>query len=126
MSHARRISYSRVGFLLFFGEESPQIGLFLKKNAYLCTRNELITAVNEVIWSYVLIVALVGCGLWFTWRTRFVQFRMVGEMIRLLTESAVDSARGRSAEGCMLSKGYMERRAARRSITSSDIFASCA
>ena len=53
--------------------------------------NELITAVNDVIWSYVLIVALVGCGLWFTWRTRFVQFRMVGEMIRLLTESAVDT-----------------------------------
>ena len=35
--------------------------------------------------------ALVGCGLWFTWRTKFVQFRMVGEMLRLLTESAVDS-----------------------------------
>ena len=61
---------------------------------YLCAMNELITAVNDVIWSYVLIVALVGCGLWFTWRTRFVQFRMVGEMIRLLTESAVDTAKG--------------------------------
>ena len=47
--------------------------------------NEWITIVNDVIWSYVLIAALVGCGLWFTWRTRFVQFRMVGEMIRLLT-----------------------------------------
>ena len=53
--------------------------------------NEWITAVNDVIWSYVLIVALVGCGLWFTWRTRFVQFRMVGEMLRLLTDSAVDT-----------------------------------
>ena len=53
--------------------------------------NELITAVNDVIWSYVLIVALVGCGIWFTWRTRFVQFRMVGEMLRLLTESAVST-----------------------------------
>ena len=53
--------------------------------------NELITSVNDVLWSYVLIVALVGCGLWFTIRTRFVQFRMVGEMLRLLTESAVDT-----------------------------------
>ena len=53
--------------------------------------NEWITIVNDVIWSYVLIAALVGCGLWFTWRTRFVQFRMVGEMIRLLTESAVST-----------------------------------
>ena len=53
--------------------------------------NELITSINDVIWSYVLIVALIGCGVWFTWRTRFVQFRMVGEMLRLLTESAVST-----------------------------------
>ena len=53
--------------------------------------NELITAVNDAVWGYVLIVALVGCGLWFTVKTRFVQFRMVGEMIRLLTDSAVDT-----------------------------------
>ncbi|MBO4611822.1 MAG: alanine:cation symporter family protein [Bacteroidaceae bacterium] len=34
---------------------------------------------------------LVACGLWFTWKTRGVQFRMIGEMFRLLTESAVDT-----------------------------------
>ena len=32
-----------------------------------------------------------GCGLWFTIKTRFVQFRMVGEMFRLLTDSAFDT-----------------------------------
>ena len=53
--------------------------------------NEVITAINDAVWSYVLIGALVGCGVWFTWRTRFVQFRMVGEMLRLLTDSAVDT-----------------------------------
>ena len=53
--------------------------------------NELITAVNDVVWGYVLIFVLVGCGLWFTIRTRFVQFRMVGEMLRLLTDSAFDT-----------------------------------
>ena len=53
--------------------------------------NELITSVNDAIWGYVLIFALVGCGVWFTWRTRFVQFRMVGEMLRLLTDSAVNT-----------------------------------
>ena len=56
--------------------------------------NQLITTINDALWSYVLIGALVGCGLWFTWKTRFVQFRMVGEMLRLLTESAVDSVKG--------------------------------
>ena len=53
--------------------------------------NELITSVNDWLWNYVLIGVLIGCGLWFTWRTRFVQFRMVGEMLRLLTDSAVDT-----------------------------------
>ena len=53
--------------------------------------NELITTVNDAVWGYVLIFALVGCGLWFTIKTRFVQFRMVGEMLRLLTDSAVDT-----------------------------------
>lgn len=53
------------------------------------TVTQIITEVNDVIWGYVLIFALVGSGLWFTWRMRFVQFRMVGEMLRLLTDTAV-------------------------------------
>ena len=53
--------------------------------------NELISSINDAVWGYMLIAALVSCGLWFTWRTRFVQFRMVGEMIRLLTDSAIDT-----------------------------------
>ena len=53
--------------------------------------NELITVVNDAVWGYGLIFALVGCGLWFTIKTRFVQFRMIGEMFRLLTDSAVDT-----------------------------------
>ena len=36
--------------------------------------NELITQINDAIWTYVLIGVLVGCGLWFTFKTRFVQF----------------------------------------------------
>ena len=51
--------------------------------------NELMTQLNDVIWSYVLIAVLVACGLWFTFKTKFVQFRMIGEMFRLLTDSAI-------------------------------------
>ncbi|MBR1689052.1 MAG: alanine:cation symporter family protein [Prevotella sp.] len=53
---------------------------------------ELLNELNDLLWSYCLIAALVGCGLWFTWRTRFVQFRMVPEMLRLLTDSSVKPA----------------------------------
>ena len=67
--------------------------------------NELITQVNDAVWSYVLIAALVGCGLWFTWKTQFVQFRMVGEMLRLLTDSAVDTVESQVKE-----KGDVEKR----------------
>ena len=50
--------------------------------------NELITQTNDAIWGYVLIGGLIICGIWFTWKTKGVQFRMVGEMLRLLADSA--------------------------------------
>ncbi|MBQ7180760.1 MAG: alanine:cation symporter family protein [Bacteroidaceae bacterium] len=56
---------------------------------------ELITYISDALWSYVLIAVLIGCGLWFTFRTRFVQFRMIGEMVRLLAESAIPDEKGK-------------------------------
>ena len=44
--------------------------------------NTLVSAVNNVLWSYVLIVMLVGLGLWFSFRTGFVQLRHLREMVR--------------------------------------------
>jgi len=56
---------------------------------------ELIASLNDFLWSYILIAALIGSGLWFTWRTHFVQFRMVGEMIRLLADSSIPPGKGK-------------------------------
>ena len=50
------------------------------------TLNSAINQVNTILWSYVLIVLLIGLGLYFTFRTGFVQIRLVGEMVRLLAE----------------------------------------
>ncbi|MBQ8706063.1 MAG: alanine:cation symporter family protein [Paludibacteraceae bacterium] len=50
---------------------------------------EVLNQINDALWGYLLIGALIGCGLWFTWNTRFVQFRMVGEMLRLLTDASL-------------------------------------
>ncbi|MBQ2220140.1 MAG: sodium:alanine symporter family protein, partial [Acidaminococcaceae bacterium] len=50
------------------------------------TLNAAINQVNTILWSYVLIVLLIGLGLYFTFRTGFVQIRLVGEMVRLLAE----------------------------------------
>ncbi len=54
-----------------------------------------IDALNDFLWSYLLIIALLSCAIWFTWKTRFVQFRMIGEMIRLLTDSASSGEKGK-------------------------------
>ena len=48
----------------------------------------IINSINDILWTYILIVFLLGCAIWFTFRTRFVQFRMISEMIRLLGDSA--------------------------------------
>ena len=49
--------------------------------------NTFIASINDVLWSYVLIVMLIGCALYFTFKTKFLQFRMLGEMVRLLGDS---------------------------------------
>lgn len=48
--------------------------------------NTIVSEVNTVLWSYVMIVLLIGCGLWFTLSTKFVQLRMLPEMLRLITD----------------------------------------
>ena len=56
--------------------------------------NDILTQINDILWTYVIMVVLVCCGLWFTWRMRFVQFRMLGEMVRLLSDASVSSVSG--------------------------------
>ena len=51
--------------------------------------NTHLTLLNDAIWTYLLIGLLVICALWFTIKLGFVQFRMLGEMFRLLKESPV-------------------------------------
>lgn len=50
-----------------------------------------IASINDLLWTYILIIMLLGCAVWFTIRTRFVQFHMLKEMIRLLGESTSKS-----------------------------------
>ena len=53
-----------------------------------------IDGINDVLWSYLLVALLLGCAVWFTSRTRGVQLRMLGEMVRVLGESAGSGPRG--------------------------------
>ena len=48
---------------------------------------EFINQANYILWTYILVAMLLGCALWFSFKTKFVQFRMIGEMVRLLGDS---------------------------------------
>ena len=50
------------------------------------TLNAVINQVNTILWSYILIVLLIGLGLYFTFRTGFIQIRLLVDMVRLLAE----------------------------------------
>ena len=45
----------------------------------------MLSALSDLLWSKVLIALLVGIGIWFTFATRFVQFRYFGKMFGILT-----------------------------------------
>ena len=45
---------------------------------------KVVSFINDIVWSPVLVVLLVGAGLYFSVRTRFVQVRRLGLMVRSL------------------------------------------
>ena len=51
--------------------------------------DSIVVAISDSLWTYLLIGLLLGCGLYFSWRTGFVQFRYFREMVRLLTDTSV-------------------------------------
>ncbi|MFC3212630.1 MULTISPECIES: alanine/glycine:cation symporter family protein [Planomicrobium] len=51
---------------------------------------------NNLLWTYILIALLLGLGVYFTIRTKFVQVRLFGEMFRVISEKK-DGEKGVSA-----------------------------
>ncbi|MCA1029599.1 alanine:cation symporter family protein [Bacillus timonensis] len=57
--------------------------------------SQVVGQMNNVLWTYVIIGGLLGLGVYFTIRTKFVQFRLIGEMVRLLSDKAMVTADGK-------------------------------
>ena len=57
--------------------------------------NTVISELNNYMWSYILIAVLVILGTYFTFRTKFVQFKFFPEMFRVLKDPATVSAEGK-------------------------------
>ncbi|HAB34613.1 MAG TPA: sodium:alanine symporter family protein, partial [Exiguobacterium sp.] len=54
----------------------------------------LVNRVSDLLWTNVLITLLVVLGIYFTLRMRFVQFRMIPEMVRLVFQGTDDGKDG--------------------------------
>ena len=58
----------------------------------------LVNQVNNVMWNQnLLVVLLVVSGIYFTFRTKGVQFRLFGHMIKLITERTKEKKEGVSS-----------------------------
>lgn len=64
---------------------------------------EIIASLNDALYSYILIIVLVLGGIYFTIRTRFVQFRLFKEQIRCVTEKPADGKGVSSFQALMVS-----------------------
>ena len=65
--------------------------------------SDFISAINDALYSYILIIILVLGGLYFTFRTKFVQFRLLGEQFRAVTEKPTDRKGVSSFQALMVS-----------------------
>lgn len=65
--------------------------------------NDIISTINDALYSYILIVILVFGGLYFTIRTKFVQFRLLKEQFRAVLEKPVDGNGVSSFQALMVS-----------------------
>ena len=62
-----------------------------------------IESVSNFMYSYLLIILLLAVGLYFTFRTKLVQFRLLGESIRLVSEKKGDKNSVSAFEALMVS-----------------------
>lgn len=56
--------------------------------------NDILTKINDVMYTYILIILLVGTGIYFTIRTRGVQFRLLKDGIRSMLEKSNEGEDG--------------------------------
>jgi len=65
--------------------------------------DKIIASINDALYSYILVIILVLGGLYFTARTKFVQFRLLGEQFRAVTEKPKNNRRVSSFQALMVS-----------------------
>ena len=57
-----------------------------EEREYFILFTDFINTLSDLLYSYILIILLLGTGIYFSIRTRFVQFRLFLESIRVVTQ----------------------------------------
>lgn len=65
--------------------------------------NSILGTMNDILYTYILIAALIIVGLYFTFRTKFMQFRMLPEALRVLTAKKQNDTGVSSFQALMIS-----------------------
>ena len=65
--------------------------------------DKIIAAVNDALYSYILIIILIAGGIYFTVRTKGAQFRLLGAQLRAVTEKPKDGKGVSSFQALMVS-----------------------
>ena len=64
---------------------------------------KITSIVNDYLYGYILIILLVGAGLFFTFKTKFAQFRLFKEQIKSVIEKPKDGKGVSSFQALMVS-----------------------
>ena len=83
----------------------------------------IINSVNDWLWTYVVIVLLVFCAIYFTVRIRGVQFRLLKDMWRVIVDRPVGGKDAPGAQACGAAEGGVANEARHRKIGSFQAFA---
>ena len=57
--------------------------------------NDVLTGINDVMYTYILLILLVGTGIYFTVRTRFVQFRLLKDGLKSMLDKGKEKTEGK-------------------------------
>ena len=63
----------------------------------------IVSTISGYMYGYILIALLIGAGLYFTIRTKFVQFRLLGESVRVVKEPRKEENATSSFQALMVS-----------------------
>lgn len=65
--------------------------------------NDIVSAVNDILYGYILIILLVAGGIYFTIRTKFAPFRLFREQLRAVMEKPTENGGVSSFQALMVS-----------------------